>query len=392
MCHVAAKNDKHTTHMIQVEIHASHRRTWSRPPQTVSMLIARCFGIVALLCSLSRSTTLLIPRVMKRRRGNRVWWQVYSRQHLPVPSAGCRSQVQLCYTPLQSQHYVTAFPRSLSRKVIHSAHSSFSHDNSLFSFSSCLHPSPSIPIHHSAIYTRNITASIMFYSLLGYQTIAQFRTGPARAAWLEPIMLCQSSSNSGSASRIEFIEVPEYMQDPKDTRVSDLLLQPTYIGYHHIALDVTDQVTMHHLHPLSSHQSNHANVSVDALSIPPTAPATTTITAAATSSISNSTAAAALISPLQLWLNRLNDTSVATFGKTIRLAIPPRSLWVGNGHLSGVYEIAFIYDNIGCLLELIHKQGEIFTSIDTNEKYPDNKNLNSISSGWEPLDVQDFQF
>ena len=173
-----------------------------------------------------------------------------------------------------------------------------------------------LAIHHVAIKTRNITISAKFYSLLGYQITEKFRAGPAKAAWLE--------LNHGSGiSRLEIIEVPDYMlREEPGTRKQcfDLIKRPELLGYNHIALDVSVQIRK---------QSGEFGLSD--------------------------------------WLDGLDQKSQQEFGKKIRIALEPTQQLIGRR----VYELAFIYDPDGCLVELLHHQSTL--------KQP-------MASGWEPWD------
>lgn len=96
-----------------------------------------------------------------------------------------------------------------------------------------LRRSASSAIHHTAVKTRNITVAIQFYSLLGFEVEARFRTGPARAAWL----------TQASNSRLELIEVPSYLLDEPEgmkRRALNLVERQELLGWNHLALDVTE--------------------------------------------------------------------------------------------------------------------------------------------------------
>ncbi len=67
----------------------------------------------------------------------------------------------------------------------------------------------------------------------------------------------------------------------------------------------------------------------------------------------------------------LNSTSWDRFGKTLNIALEPQQQLIGNE----VYELGFIYDADGCLVEFLHKQTELSQKID---------------SGWEPWDGTGF--
>lgn len=172
-------------------------------------------------------------------------------------------------------------------------------------------------LHHTAIKTRNVETCIQFYSLLGFTVETKFRAGPARAAWLA----CGDERQRGA--RLEILEIPGYMlNEPAGTkrRSLDLTQQPQMLGYNHMALDVTSTLEECQLEELDD------------------------------------------------WLNLVNETSVQTFGKSLRIAVPTRQQIIGNG----VYQIAFLYDADGALVELLYKQSEL--------EQP-------MTDGWEPWDA-----
>lgn len=178
------------------------------------------------------------------------------------------------------------------------------------------HPTP-LPLHHIALKTRNLDTAQKFYSLLGYEMTEQFRAGPARACWLE------ITHDDVVTSRLELLEVPSHilLETPGTRKQSfDLLQRPELLGYHHVALDVTSQINEN----------------------------------------------------LQEWLDDLNNKSLEAFGKNLRLAMEPRQQIIGRS----VYELAFLFDPDGCLVELLHHQS-------TLDK--------PVSNGWEPWDGQGFQ-
>jgi catechol 2,3-dioxygenase-like lactoylglutathione lyase family enzyme len=195
----------------------------------------------------------------------------------------------------------------------------------------------SIYIHHTAIKTRNITTAIQFYSLLGFTLSCKFRAGPARAAWLEfpnDDPHTTSSLHSSTCCRLEIIEVPPHMlneQDGTRKRAIGLMERQDLLGHNHLALDVTNQIME-------------------------------------TTSFKNNVRTAA---SLQIWMDNLNETSVKAFGKQLRVALAPRQQLIG----STVYELAFVYDADGALVELLYKQCEL---------------EQDIQSGWEPWDGNGF--
>ena len=180
-------------------------------------------------------------------------------------------------------------------------------------------------IHHTAIRTRNITTAIDFYSLLGFELDCRFRAGPARAAWLT---LRNVTTSAAATARLEIIEVPAFiLQEPPGMRrrAPDLMENAQELGYNHMALDVTAQI-----------QNDD-------------------------SSLPN----------LDAWIQQLDQRSLERFGRRLRVAVPPRQQLIGQS----VYELAFIYDADGSLVEFLHKQGQV---------------SQDIESGWDPWDGQGF--
>lgn len=184
-----------------------------------------------------------------------------------------------------------------------------------------LDPVPLKSVHHVALKTRNITKSLQFYGLFGLEVVCKFRAGPARAAWLE----FNRVNNESALTRIEIIEVPSYML-PEETemtqsRAPDLMKRQNILGYNHLALDVT---------PVIKSESNN-------------------------------------ISSLLDWIDALNAKSAKAFGKTVRIALPPREQMIGQS----IFEIAFLYDADGCLIELLYLKDFL---------------QQQVNSGWEPWD------
>jgi catechol 2,3-dioxygenase-like lactoylglutathione lyase family enzyme len=175
------------------------------------------------------------------------------------------------------------------------------------------------PIHHIAIKTRNITVAIQFYSLLGFHPTVKFKAGPAKAAWLEQ----KQQSQSMASVRIELIEVPSYVLNESEgmrKRAIDFMQRQDLLGHNHIALDVTNSIDKN---------SNCLN--------------------------------------LADYLDCLNKLSLEIFGKTLRIALQPQQQMIGRS----VYELCFLYDADGSLLELIRKQGDDLPQ--------------AIDSGWDPV-------
>jgi len=55
-------------------------------------------------------------------------------------------------------------------------------------------------------------------------------------------------------------------------------------------------------------------------------------------------------SQLADWIQDLNATSLASFGKSLRVTLEPRQQIIGDS----VYELAFLYDADGALVEFVH--------------------------------------
>jgi catechol 2,3-dioxygenase-like lactoylglutathione lyase family enzyme len=176
-----------------------------------------------------------------------------------------------------------------------------------------------ILLHHTALKTRNITLAIQFYSLLGFEPTTKFRAGPARAAWLE-------QPGTTWNSRLELIEVPYWMLNEPEgmkRRATDLNQRQDMLGQNHFALDVSQSMKEQGMSSLSE------------------------------------------------WVAMLQAKSLHMFGKRLRIALAPQQQIIGNG----VYELAFLFDADGALVELLHKQKDLPQRID---------------SGWEPWDGQGF--
>mmetsp|Transcript_14033 Transcript_14033/g.18290 ORF Transcript_14033/g.18290 Transcript_14033/m.18290 type:complete len:130 (+) Transcript_14033:618-1007(+) len=111
-------------------------------------------------------------------------------------------------------------------------------------------------------------------------------------------------------------------------RALDLMKRPEFLGWNHVALDVTDQVVS-----MNEQDPNNGT--------------------------------------LYGYMQLLNATSWDTFGRTLPVALEPQQKMIGNE----VYELGFLYDADGCLIELLHKQAEL---------------SQQINSGWEPWDGTGF--
>jgi len=193
--------------------------------------------------------------------------------------------------------------------------------------------SSSIITHHVAIKTRNIERSIKFYSLIGFVVESKFVSGPARAAWL--LHTNSNAPENTSSSRIELIEVPSYMlNEPagKIRRAIDLTKREELLGLNHVALDVTACIPR---------PDNDKGASADGT--------------------------ACAVYQLQEWMDDLNELSLKTFGKSLRVALSPTKRIIGRE----VYEMAFLFDADGSLVELLNHSGTLKQDVD---------------SGWEPWD------
>jgi len=205
--------------------------------------------------------------------------------------------------------------------------------------------SSSIFSHHIAIKTRNIENAIKFYSLLGFEVESKFVAGPARAAWLLHESSSSNNNNDNSQqqavqSRIELIEVPSYMLNESEgtiKRAIDLAKREELLGLNHLALDVTNCI------PRPDNDNNASNEGT-----------------------------ACALYQLQEWMDDLDALSIDKFGKSLRVALSPTKRIIGKQ----VYEMAFIYDADGSLVELLNHSGELKQDM--------------VSDGWTPWDGKGF--
>ena len=81
-------------------------------------------------------------------------------------------------------------------------------------------------------------------------------------------------------------------------------------------------------------------------------------------------------------MDALDDRSRQQFNKTMRLALPPFQQRIG----SSVYELAFVYDADGCLVEFLHcvTEGESAAAVSADGVDDD------MASGWKPWDGKGF--
>eukprot|EP00984_Skeletonema_dohrnii_P036850 scaffold38276_cov161-Skeletonema_dohrnii-CCMP3373.AAC.2 len=70
-------------------------------------------------------------------------------------------------------------------------------------------------------------------------------------------------------------------------------------------------------------------------------------------------------------MDDLNKLSISTFGKSMRVALQPTKRIIGRD----VYEMAFIYDADGTLVELLNWSGRL---------------EQEVGSGWEPWNGEGF--
>ncbi len=136
---------------------------------------------------------------------------------------------------------------------------------------------------------------------------------------------------------------PEGMQK----RAINLLERPELLGMNHVALDVTRCVDS---------RSNNCNSIDDGTS--------TNVERTRSSSSCD-------LYNLQEWIDDLNTLSIQKFGKSIRGAVSPTKRIVGRE----VYEMAFVYDADGSLVELLNHSGTLEQEMD---------------DGWVPWDGQGF--
>jgi catechol 2,3-dioxygenase-like lactoylglutathione lyase family enzyme len=222
-----------------------------------------------------------------------------------------------------------------------------------------------LQIHHTALKTRNITNAIEFYSLLGYQVASKFRAGPARAAWLELPQGNTASVSAASVSRLELLEVPAYMLPSPRERAPNLMDQQAVLGYNHVALDVTYQIQQMQILLQEHDQKDDDSMTRN----------TTASTSSTSTSTTSTTSTTTIISTVSLadWMSRLNATSVELFGKTLRVALEPQQQIIGRN----VYELAFLFDADGCLVELLNLKSVLPLTV-------------NVQSGWEPWDGEGF--
>jgi len=218
-----------------------------------------------------------------------------------------------------------------------------------------------------AVKTRDIELAIQFYSLLGFHVETKFVAGPARAAWLLHGNPDDNDNDSTTTttlkSRIELIEVPSYMLNEPEgmkRRALDLTKREELLGLNHFCLDVTNCIS-------KRTTATTTNGGDDSLISNINDVTTKTISDSSSSSSSSSCS----LYNLQEWLDDMNQLSISTFGKSLRIALQPTKRIIGRD----VYEMAFIYDADGTLVELLNWSGRLGQE---------------VSSGWEPWNGEGF--
>jgi catechol 2,3-dioxygenase-like lactoylglutathione lyase family enzyme len=167
---------------------------------------------------------------------------------------------------------------------------------------------PRVLPHHTALWVKNITASMAFYSLLGFEEERRFKAGPARAVWLQQQPLLDST-NFGAAPAdqgghcLELIEVPPHLTSSSSI-AAESISQDGIVrtGMNHLALDVSEECR-----------------------------------------------ASGGDGGLPDFLRHLNERSEAVFDRSIRLVVAPHERIIGQD----VFEVGFIADPDGVLLELL---------------------------------------
>lgn len=221
--------------------------------------------------------------------------------------------------------------------------------------------------HHVAIKVCNITNAINFYSLLGFTVETKFVTGPARAAWLiqdqrqqyteqeDPVDNKHHQAAAQVGFRIELIEVPSYMlqqQQQRRHRAIDLMTHITLLGLNHLALDVTYNCIQQRQQQLLGDEQAYYQ--------------------------------------LKEWIHDINTTSITTYNKTILHATPITTTPITKRIIGRqVYEIAFIYDADGTIIELLCYCGDIIPPLNSNTTTTPTAPT-TMADGWEPWDGYGF--
>jgi len=212
----------------------------------------------------------------------------------------------------------------------------------------------SITTHHAAIRTGDIERAILFYSLLGFHVETKFLIGSSRAAWLTTSNISigtedeERAVQNGCGARLELIEVPKSTLIEKEgtrKRAPDLIKNEGLLGWNHVALDVSSTIRC---------IRGESEIG----------------------KMDNSDGNGCELFGLAQLIETINEQSLAKFGKTLRVAIPPQQLMISK---RGLYEVAFLYDADGCLVELLNFL--------TKLKYQD-----TMDSGWDEWDGTGFEY
>lgn len=326
------------------------------------------------------SATILVYQFVHSRT-----WAFVSTSHLYANTRKIHCNIHTYNHPIRTQYLSTSadgFAMKISTKLVSPLHSSSSSSSSESaasastssesSTSTSSQAPKSLYLHHTAIKTRNIETAIKFYSLFGFEIEHKFRAGPARAAWLTNSYFSddhddidnnenesESKSESKSenkkatikgqndvASRIELIEVPAYMLNEQENTIKkaiDLVQNESLLGLNHYALDVTSYIRY-------LEQSNLLTSDDD-------------------DDLSSSSYG------LQEFLKYIEARSLKKFNKTLRIAVQPRQQVLGNQ----VYELAFLYDADGTIVELVRYIKEVQLKVGQ-----------TMDSGWDPWDGSGF--
>jgi type II secretory pathway pseudopilin PulG len=93
---------------------------------------------------------------------------------------------------------------------------------------------------------------------------------------------------------------------------------------------------------------------------------------------------------LKEWIHDINTTSITTYNKTILYATPPLTTSQPYTYITKriignkVYEIAFIYDADGTIIELLYYCGDVTPPLNSSNTTA------TMADGWEPWDGNGF--
>ncbi|KAL3783709.1 hypothetical protein ACHAWO_000301 [Cyclotella atomus] len=185
--------------------------------------------------------------------------------------------------------------------------------------------------HHIAIKTRNIENAINFYSLLGFRLETKFLSA-SKCAWLIHTSHDEDDDNlSTIVSRIELMQVPPYLLNEPEgmkRRGIDMTKHEELLGLNHFALDVTHNIP-------KTLEPSQKGTSCE-------------------------------MYQLGEWIQDLNQESIEKFGLALRIASPPFKRLIGRE----LYEIAFLYDADGALVELLNHQGTLEQEMEIDDWKP----------------------